>query len=66
MLALTYAHSETPSETILGGAAWVYLLLVFLNRGTRWNNPVLRLVAILVRRKYGRPVEHLCLMACGH
>ena len=48
------------------GAAWAYLLPVFLNRGTVWSNPVLIWVATPFPRKYGRPAEHLCLMTCGH
>jgi hypothetical protein len=47
-------------------APWAYVLPLFLSCGTFWTSPALVSLAILFHRKYGRPAEHLCLIACSH
>jgi hypothetical protein len=48
------------------GAPWAYLLPLLLSCGTFSTSPALVSLAILSHRRYGRPAEHLCLIACSH
>jgi hypothetical protein len=48
------------------GTPWAYLLALLLSYGTFSTSPALVSLTILSHRRYGRPTEHLCLMACSH
>jgi hypothetical protein len=48
------------------GAPWAYLLPLFVCYGTFSTSPALVSLASLFYSKYGRPAEHLCLIACSH
>ena len=47
-------------------APWAYSLPVFLSCNTLWTSLALVSLAIPFHRKYGRPAELLCLIACSH
>jgi hypothetical protein len=48
------------------GAPWAYLLPLLPSCGTFSTSPALVSLAILSHRRYGRPAERLCLIACSH
>jgi hypothetical protein len=48
------------------GAAWAYLRLVFLIRGTRRASHAPCALFITFHRRYGGLAEHLCVIAHNH